>query len=219
MIRNDVLAWENAESTVKRAVVYAVLVHLCLFLIVFPRVKEKVPDAIPISDPPILYFVPPPPPQEILEPVRPVNPFPGTISVTPPEMIYRPEPAVEPAESQQVEFSAMNFEPPPPPPPVPETVIRVPGVDAPTALYRPDPTYPATAVRLGRGGIVLAKILIGVDGIVESVEILRTEEGILGKVLAEEVRETLSAWRYEPATVEGWPVKVQMTITTIFTLD
>jgi protein TonB len=64
------------------------------------------------------------------------------------------------------------------------------------------PEYPREARRLGKEGIVLLKLHLDAEGVVESVEVLETP----GYGLDEAAREAVLRSRFHPATVGGVPV-------------
>ncbi len=72
-------------------------------------------------------------------------------------------------------------------------------------LYTPPPEVPLRAIELGISGTVMAILVIGRDGRVESVEIEKSPH----PSLSSSVRKALSRWRFKPATYKGVPVKVR----------
>jgi TonB family protein len=72
------------------------------------------------------------------------------------------------------------------------------GVVAPVLLHRVDPVYPPIAQRAGISGEIIARLLVGIDGRVEEVEIVEvTHKGVgFEKATEDAVRQ----WRYRPAT-------------------
>lgn len=73
-----------------------------------------------------------------------------------------------------------------------------PGVVAPVLLHRVNPVYPPIAQRAGISGEVIARLMVGIDGRVEEVEIVEvTHKGVgFEKATEDAVRQ----WRYRPAT-------------------
>ena len=69
----------------------------------------------------------------------------------------------------------------------------------------PAPRYPARAAKDGTTGLVVLKVLIGADGVVQKAKIVESsppgvfDDAALGAV---------KRWRFEPALYEGQPVKV-----------
>ncbi len=98
-----------------------------------------------------------------------------------------------------------------PPTPTPsvvfgELVAPGPDVTPPALIKRVDPKYPPVARQLRYSGEVQLMVLVGPDGSVEKVRILRcTRPGVGFEKAAEEA---VKQWRYKPATKKG--VKVRM---------
>ena len=78
------------------------------------------------------------------------------------------------------------------------------------------PKYPEVARHAGVEGRVLLQAVIGADGKVGSVLVLKEFPSRVG--FGEAAAEAVSRWRYHPGTRRGEPVAVQMTITVEFTL-
>lgn len=67
--------------------------------------------------------------------------------------------------------------------------------------------YPQRARELGIEGIVKTKLVIGRNGKVESVQVLKTPHPSFASI----VRKTMLRWRYKPAKNQGVPVRVYRT--------
>jgi len=85
--------------------------------------------------------------------------------------------------------------------------------EAPVPLRRVEPEYPAWARENGIAGTVLLHVLVGQDGRVRTVSVIR---GVTG--LTEEAREALLRWTFRPATAYGRPVAVWVEIPVQFRL-
>jgi TonB family protein len=85
---------------------------------------------------------------------------------------------------------------------------------APKALNRVNPAYPEAAKQARAEGIVVLRAVIGAEGSVEAVEIVQGQPNGLSEAAVEAVRQ----WRFAPATLEGKPVRVVMTLTINFVL-
>jgi TonB family protein len=109
--------------------------------------------------------------------------------------------------------------PPTPTPSVREgdIVVPGPGVNPPVMIYREPPAYPPAAERMGASGVVAAEALIGIDGTVEEVRIIRVEGRNFGFEKATE--EAIFKWRYKPASKKGVKVRVWVTIRVPFRLQ
>jgi periplasmic protein TonB len=99
--------------------------------------------------------------------------------------------------------------------------IHLPGINQVTepliiASSKALPRYPEIARRAGVQGRVLLQAVIGVDGKVGSVVVLKEDPSRVG--FGDAAIEAVSRWRYQPGTLLGRPVAVQLTITVDFTL-
>lgn len=92
----------------------------------------------------------------------------------------------------------------------PEQVVVEPEV-----LERPLPVYPPELRAAGVEGQVVARAVIGEDGRIRDVEILRTDHPLFSEALLA----TIPSWRFEPATVDGQPIEIDYTLVQLFTLD
>ncbi len=102
--------------------------------------------------------------------------------------------------------------PPPPPPPAP---VRVGGnIIAPTRVKNVDPIYPPIALSAKVTGIVILEAIIGLDGKVSDVTVLRGA-ALLDDAAINAVRQ----WEYTPTLLNGVPIRVVMTVTVNFTLQ
>lgn len=82
------------------------------------------------------------------------------------------------------------------------------GVSAPKAIYDPDPDYSEEARKAHWQGTVVLGVVIGADGKVHDVKVVRS----LGLGLDEKAVETVKTWRFEPSRKDGQPVAVQLNI-------
>jgi len=72
-------------------------------------------------------------------------------------------------------------------------------------LYRPSVPYPPRAQDLGIEGLVIAELVVGIDGNVESVMIKKSPHPSLSNA----VKNTIQRWRFQPAEIKGIPVRVR----------
>ena len=101
--------------------------------------------------------------------------------------------------------------PPPPPPPGP---VRVGGeIRPPRKVTDVAPVYPPIARAAHVEGIVILEAVIGEDGAVGDVRVLRSIS-LLDSAAVDAVRQ----WRFTPTLLNGQPVPVVMTVTVAFML-
>lgn len=84
----------------------------------------------------------------------------------------------------------------------------------PVLLQRIDPSYPETARKARRQGVVILEAIIDTSGNVVDVRVLRD----IGLGCGDAALQAIRAWRYEPATLNGRLVSVYLTITVNFQL-
>jgi protein TonB len=86
---------------------------------------------------------------------------------------------------------------------------------APRLLDHTRPDYPPIARKAGVDGTVTLHVVIGVDGKVEEVKVATSSpKFIFDEAAAAAVRN----WRYEPALIDGHPVRAKVSQTVQFTL-
>jgi protein TonB len=182
---------------------------------------------------------PPPPPapapaQPAVKPVTPTNPSQMAAPVEMPAAVT-PEPVATGGDEEGViggveggvpggVFGGVvggipDVPPPPPPPPAaPSGPVRIGGqLKAPALVKRVDPEYPALAVAAQMQGIVILEAVVGEDGHVAEVRVLRTagNAGVLDKAAVAALRQ----WQYSPLLLNGRPARFVLTVTLSFSLD
>ena len=85
---------------------------------------------------------------------------------------------------------------------------------APALLHRVEPTYPEIAQFAQLNGMVILEAVVGTDGCVESVKILRSRHLLLDKAS----EEALLQWRYSPLVLNGIPTPFVLTVTFNFSV-
>ena len=88
------------------------------------------------------------------------------------------------------------------------------GVVAPRPIYDPDPEYSDEARKAKYQGVVVLWVVVGTDGLPKDVRVSRS----LGLGLDQKAIEAVRNWRFQPATLDGRPVAVQLNIEVSFRL-
>ena len=91
-----------------------------------------------------------------------------------------------------------------------ESKVYKPGdaVTPPRAIKSPDPRYSKEAVKNKIQGVVVVAAVIGPDGFVKDVRVVRG----LGYGLDEEAVKAVRQWRFQPALKDGTPVAYELAI-------
>ena len=88
-------------------------------------------------------------------------------------------------------------------------------VKAPVAIKRIEPKYPEKARLLRISGIVILECTIDKSGVVRDGRVLK---GLAAPTMAYAALEAVRRWQFQPATVDGEPVKVFLNLTINFKL-
>jgi len=88
------------------------------------------------------------------------------------------------------------------------------GVTAPRPIYDPDPEYSDAARRAKYQGSVLLWLVVAPNGRPRNIRVQHS----LGMGLDEKAIEAVSQWRFQPATLNGQPVAVQINVEVSFRL-
>jgi protein TonB len=105
--------------------------------------------------------------------------------------------------------------PPPPPAPVDRGPVRVGGaITAPSLVSRVAPEYPNIAVNARVQGVVVLEAVVGRDGRVEEVKVLRSIPLLDAAAIA-----AVRQWRYSPLLLNGEPQRFVLTVTVGFSLN
>jgi protein TonB len=209
----------KAKSRIRNFAIVAVVFHVVLFAIHFPKSKEvKMEEIVEVT--PIVIKVrvipppniPPPPTQKVEKKIRMAVPDP-----TPDE----PEP-IRPPEPEIIDI--------PPLPPGAQYVIGIPdGPPAPSVMMEgaagstraikvsgPEPDYPDEARRLGLDGEVMLLITVNENGdVVGDVSVI--QEAPFG--MTESAIRAVKKWKYQPSTLNGRPITVQKVETIRFVIQ
>lgn len=204
-----------------KAMLVALAVHLLAFWIPLPERKAP-PPRQPVAELPTITrpILRPPPLEPPVSPSatrpgtpRALLPAPDAVDITPVVEPRQFRPDAASAEHWDVDPIALVPEAPPLPAVVDEHFA---GLIVPVALSRPRPDYPPLARTARRGGSVLLRAVIGVNGEVEQIEVLQAPNPDLGFSAA--AVEAVGRWRYAPGRVGDRPVAVAMTVSIEFTL-
>ena len=87
-------------------------------------------------------------------------------------------------------------------------------VEAPVLILKIAPDYPEIARAAHREGKVILEAIIGTDGHVESVRVLRSDP-----LFDRAATKAVSQWIYRPAKLRGLAVKVYFTVIIDFRLN
>jgi periplasmic protein TonB len=88
------------------------------------------------------------------------------------------------------------------------------GVTQPRPIYDPDPDYSDAARKAKYQGSVLLWLVVGPEGRPHNIRIQRS----LGMGLDEKALATVSTWRFQPGTLDGQPVSVEVNVEVTFRL-
>jgi TonB family protein len=87
------------------------------------------------------------------------------------------------------------------------------GVPVPKKTKHVQPAYPQEAASQGIRGIVILDLVLDTQGKVESTNVIRSVPGLDAAAIA-----AAQQWLYEPARVDGKPVRVRITVPVVFSL-
>ena len=214
----------------KYTLVFSIVAHACgvgAMIIVPALATEELPEprrasAFIIVKPEMPALPPPAPRRTDVVPSVP-NPIP----LTPPEGIV-PEPIVEPIDrgfdrstapgvsiGDVVSSGDLSSPVEPPAAPRPKDPVRVGGqISPPKKTTHVNPVYPPIALAARKEGLVILEALIGEDGGVRDVRVLRS-----APLFDEAAIVAVRQWRFSPTLLNGEPVPVVMTVTVGFTVE
>jgi TonB family protein len=86
---------------------------------------------------------------------------------------------------------------------------------APRPLAMPDPDYTEQAREAKLQGMCVLKLIVGADGKPRDIRVIRS----LGMGLDEKAMAAVSQWTFAPATKDGMPVPVQISVQVVFKLN
>jgi TonB family protein len=98
--------------------------------------------------------------------------------------------------------------------PAPSTPVRLGGgIPIPRRIKNVDPVYPVDAQNDRVQGVVIIEVIVGADGKVQDVKVLRSIPALDAAAL-----DAVRQWEYTPTILNGMPVPVIMTVTVNFAL-
>jgi periplasmic protein TonB len=105
----------------------------------------------------------------------------------------------------------------PPPPPRTEVeehkIIHKTQIDPAMLTRRVEPIYPTLMRQIGRSGQVQLRAMIGIDGSIQSLQVVSGDPGFYQSAL-----HAVRQWRYRPTVLNGAPVEVDTFITVIYNI-
>lgn len=90
----------------------------------------------------------------------------------------------------------------------------VAGEDIPKLLEKVDPVYPEEARKALVQGVVVLRVRVNEEGLVEQTLVMKSESGLLNQPAIDAVKK----WKYEPLLIEGKPTPVVFNVTVAFRL-
>lgn len=243
--RYDIFTEKESKTPRKIAIILAILVHLVLFLIIFPKAERKIFDKTDTVYLRPLIF---PPPNTGLSKAPSAKSAPKPAARAKKEKVVpipdptpeEPEPIVEPEKELETEMVKEI-----------KTEISLGDITAPpnesrggigkkesggesgtgneifkegagggkvippSIIAKPLPAYTEEARKNRTEGVVRLHVLIGKNGNVEKVEVIQSLDPELDKSALEMVKNN---WRFRPATLDGKPVLFEAVIEIIFRL-
>jgi len=94
------------------------------------------------------------------------------------------------------------------------TVSRLPGVIRPSPIFTPDPSYPDGARQRRVSGEVTLAVDVLPDGSTDNIRVVNS----LDPALDQSAVQTVTLWKFKPATRAGIPVKVEIRVNVSFRL-
>ena len=81
-------------------------------------------------------------------------------------------------------------------------------VKDPVRIYYVEPAYPKAAIAAKIEGTVILEAVIGKDGKIKNVKIIKSLNPLLDQTAVEAIRQ----WRYTPSTLAGRPIEILLTV-------
>ena len=211
---------QRDPKLMRRSIVAAAIAHIVLLAITFPTSSRE----------PTLQTATRK--AYVIQSVRFAQPQPKTAEPIPQRKVKRipipdptpdePEPIrTETYEAPELQIAEIGdfdptFVPDAPPGPGAAGALSIGGeVDPPVKLFAPQPGYTEEARQARVQGVVILQAVIDALGEVTHIKVLKG----LPQGLADAAVETVSTWRFRPATLKGEPVPVYYNFTVNFSLQ
>jgi TonB family protein len=222
----EMIAHEEAQDRkfLRVALLLAAIFHVVLFAITFPTFAAAIKEVKQVKAKVYVVkqvkFKQPPPRQDQQQILRPKSKKVPIPDPTPDE----PEPIRDDVNEADIDFIADDNlilgvpDAAPPPPSEPTGPIRfvVGGkITEPEKLSGPVPLYPEAARRARIQGVVVLECIIGKNGDVTDVKVLRG----LPLGLTESAVDAVRSWKFKPSTLNEKPVEVLYILTVRFNLQ
>jgi TonB family protein len=222
----EMIAHEEAQDRKfgRIAIALAAIFHLAIFAITWPSfaaaIKETKQVKSKIYVVKQIKFKQPPPRQDQQQILRPKSKKVPIPDPTPDE----PEPIRENDDQAEIDFitddnlilGVPDAAPPPPSEPTGPIRFVVGGkITEPEKVSGPVPLYPEAARRARIQGVVVLECIIGKDGSVTDVKVLRG----LPLGLTESAVDAVRSWKFKPSTLNEKPVEVLYILTVRFNLQ
>jgi TonB family protein len=222
----EMIAHEEAQDRkfLRVALLLAAIFHVVLFAITFPTFAAAIKEVKQVKAKVYVVkqvkFKQPPPRQDQQQILRPKSKKVPIPDPTPDE----PEPIRDDVNEADIDFIADDNlilgvpDAAPPPPSEPTGPIRfvVGGkITEPEKLSGPVPLYPEAARRARIQGVVVLECIIGKNGDVTDVKVLRG----LPLGFTESAVDAVRSWKFKPSTLNEKPVEVLYILTVRFNLQ
>jgi len=211
---------EGREDSLKRAGIFAIIVHFVLFLLVVPVSGPEVVEAERTAATVVKRYQPPAPPQQQQKQRKKKASVVPVPDPTPDD----PEP-IEPEDGAEYELGEADE----------EFLVGVPdgnpnatrgardgafragegGIASPVVLRQVDPEYTPEATRRGIQGEVWIEAVVDIDGNVIEPRLLR---GLPDEELNRRAMEAIQRWQFKPGMKDGQPVPVIAVFTVTYRL-
>ena len=222
----EMIAHEEAQDRkfLRIALLLAAIFHVVVFAITFPTFAAAIKEVKQVKAKVYVVkqvkFKQPPPRQDQQQILRPKSKKVPIPDPTPDE----PEPIRDDANQEEIDFIAdpnlvlgvPDGAPPPPSEPTGPIRFVVGGkITEPEKLSGPVPLYPEAARRARIQGVVVLECIIGKNGEVTDVKVLRG----LPLGLTESAVDAVRSWKFKPSTLNEKPVEVLYILTVRFNLQ